>query len=69
MGVTYASRLFHCGGARRGCELTRCFCFAAHTVHNQAESAFLATTELTCTSSIIATLVGLFEELRSAVGD
>jgi hypothetical protein len=64
MSVAYASRLFHCGTARRGCELTRCFCYAAHAVNNQAESAFLATAGLTYINSIIATLVGLPEELR-----
>jgi hypothetical protein len=69
MGVADASCLFHCGAARRGCELTRRFCFAAHTINHQAESAFLATTELTYINSIIGTLVGLPEELRYEMGD
>jgi hypothetical protein len=61
MGAAYVIRLFYCGAARRGCGLTRCFCFAAHTVNHQAESAFLATTELTVLLVLWSGFLGGFD--------
>jgi hypothetical protein len=69
MGVADTSGFFHCVAACRDCELTRCFCFAAYTVNNQAELGFLTTAKLTYINSIISTLAGVLEELRYVVDD